>query len=426
MYSGLKLLLLILYNESIAQSFAPSSFQPGTGSDVLISRSTPINAHMPAWARPNQTASTAACRCYPGDTCWPSAHTWQAFNETIGGRLISTIPLGAPCHDDSFDTYDKVDCKALQDDWFSPELHARSPSSIMAPYFANNSCNPFLPRSSACIVGTYVSYTVNVSTAMDVTRAIWFATYFNIRIVIKNTGHDYNGKSTGAGAIGLWTHNLKGAQIIDYESVNYTGKAIKVDAGVQIEEAYAIASANDLAVVGAEVPTVGYAGGYTQGGGHSALSSKYGLAADQVLEWEVVDGQGRLITVNPWVNADLYWALCGGGGGTFAVVLSMTSKAYPDIPVTGASLAFTSVGVTQEQFYESIEAFHASLPDIVDAGAMTVSFFTNETFSLSPLTAPGLSTQEVENLLMPLIKQLTAYNISYGRVSSFPYGKQAR
>lgn len=43
------------------------------------------------------------------------------------------------------------------------------------------------------------------------------------------------------------------------------------------------------------------AGVYTQGGGHWALASKYGLAADQVLEWEVVDGQGQ-----PDSNMGLY------------------------------------------------------------------------------------------------------------------------
>lgn len=51
-------------------------------------------------------------------------------------------------------------------------------------------------------------------------------------------------------------------------------------AGVQGFEAYEAAHAKELAVVGGECPTVGIAGGYTQGGGHSALASKFGLAAD--------------------------------------------------------------------------------------------------------------------------------------------------
>ncbi|TGJ87544.1 hypothetical protein E0Z10_g1203 [Xylaria hypoxylon] len=266
----------------------------------------------PPWAQPKQKASSLKCRCYPGDNCWPSASVWDAFNETIGGRLIATTPLAAPCHDSTFGLYDAIECANLKAAWLTPDLHVKSPSSIMAPYFANNSCNPFLPEASPCTVGAYVSYSVNVSQPMDIARTLWFATYFNIRVVVKNTGHDYNGKSTGAGAISLWTHNLKKIKMIDYKSVNYTGKAIKVGAGVQVEEAYAAASAQGLTVVGGECPTVGYAGGYTQGGGHSALSSKHGLAADQVLEWEVVDGRGRLLQANPSVNPDLYWGALRG------------------------------------------------------------------------------------------------------------------
>ncbi|KAI2629002.1 FAD/FMN-containing isoamyl alcohol oxidase MreA [Xylaria nigripes] len=373
------------------------------------------------WARPAHSTSSLRCRCYPGDKCWPSDSVWNAFNETIGGRLIATTPLAAPCHDSTFGLYNATECAQLQASWFTPELHADSPSSIMSPYFANNSCNPFLPEAASCILGTYASFSVNISHPIDIIRTLWFANYFNIRVVIKNTGHDYSGKSTGAGAISLWTHNLKEIETIDYKSVSYTGKAIKVGAGVQMEEVYTAASAQGLLVVGAECPTVGYAGGYTQGGGHSTLSSKYGLAADQVLEWEVVDGRGRLLQASPFVNSDLYWALCGGGGGSFGVVVSMTSKAYQDIPVSGANISFTNAGISQDQFYDAVEVYLQSLPAIVDAGAVTVSFLSNETFAISPLTAPGLSSEQVYGLLSPLTTRLEKYNVSYDlNVNSFP------
>ncbi|KAI0389461.1 FAD/FMN-containing isoamyl alcohol oxidase MreA [Xylariaceae sp. FL0594] len=409
---------------SVIFSVALGSQSPDTNLDEdLCLRRTPslTSTSPPPWAQPNQTASTAACRCYPGDSCWPSIEIWDAFNKTIGGRLTSTVPLAAPCHEDAFGPYNATECAALQAEWFSPEIHLDSPSSIMNPYFANNSCNPFLPKAAPCIIGTYASYSVNVHEAMDIARTLWFATYFNIRVVVKNTGHDYNGKSTGAGAISLWTHNLKDIEFTDYVSAEYTGKAIKVAAGVETQEAFAAASAKNLAVVGGECPTVGYAGGYTQGGGHSALSSKYGLAADQVLEWEVVDGQGRLLKASRSVNPDLYWALSGGGGGTYGVVTSMTSKAYPDIPVTGATLSFSNAGISADRFYNLVEVFLASLPDIVDSGAMTVSFLTNEIFAISPLTAPGLSPDQVKLLLSPLTKQLEQYNVSYSyNVTLFP------
>ena len=138
----------------------------------------------------------------------------------------------------------------------------------------------------------------------------------------------YLGKSTGKGGLAIWTHNLKSIEFLDYKSKNYNGPAIKMGAGVQAFEAYYAANAKGLRIVGGFCPTVGLAGGYSQGGGHSMLASTYGLAADQTLEWEVVTADGELITASPAENSDLYWALSGGGGGTYGVVLSLTSKAH--------------------------------------------------------------------------------------------------
>lgn len=80
-----------------------------------------------------------------------------------------------------------------------------------------------------------------------------------------NTPDSYNGKSTGAGSLGLWTHNLKSVEILDYDSAQYSGKAMKMGAGIQGFEAATAAHDNELTIVGGECPSVGLAGGYTQG-----------------------------------------------------------------------------------------------------------------------------------------------------------------
>ena len=220
--------------------------------------------------------------------------------------------------------------------------------------------------------------------------------------------------------MGIWTHNLKSIEIIDYKGTTYAGPAIKMGAGVQAFEAYYAADARGLRVLGGECPTVGLAGGWTQGGGHSSLSSVYGLGADQALEWEVVTADGRLVVASPTENSDLYWALSGGGGGTYGVVLSLTSKAYKDGVVGGARLLFTSAGISQDTFWDAIGSWHASLPAMVDRGAMALFYFTNEFFSLIPLTLPGGSESEVTALLEPFIEDLRIHNISYSlNVTSF-------
>ena len=72
-----------------------------------------------------------------------------------------------------------------------------------------------------------------------------------MRLVIKNTGHDYLGKSTGAGALSIWTHNLKSLTFIsNYTTSWYSGKAFKVGAGVQVGEIYEAAQKNNVSVLG--------------------------------------------------------------------------------------------------------------------------------------------------------------------------------
>lgn len=168
-------------------------------------------------------------------------------------------------------------------------------SSVVAPFCFNRSCDPFTGISAQCVIETYIQHSIDVSTAADVSAGITFASNRNIRLVIRNTGHDYNGKSTGAVALSLWMRNLKDIEIKDWSDKHYTGKAIKMGAGVLGGEACIAADAEGLQAVSGECRSVGIAGGYTQGGGHSALSSRHGMAADQTLEWDVVTGTGEYL-----------------------------------------------------------------------------------------------------------------------------------
>jgi hypothetical protein len=64
-------------------------------------------------------------------------------------------------------------------------------SGFMAAYQQNASCNPFTPRDSPCNQGNYVEYAIEVQEVSDVAAGVKFAQENNVRIVIKNTGHEY-------------------------------------------------------------------------------------------------------------------------------------------------------------------------------------------------------------------------------------------
>ena len=60
----------------------------------------------------------------------------------------------------------------------------------MQAYFANQSCDPFTSESSACLLGNYVRYAINVSTVDDVITGVNFASEYDVRLVVRNTGHE--------------------------------------------------------------------------------------------------------------------------------------------------------------------------------------------------------------------------------------------
>lgn len=368
------------------------------------------------------------CRSIPGDEAWPTREDWRLLNQTVDGKLVATIPIAAVCHhsastDDigEHSTFDQEACDALRSEWFWPKTHLASASSAMAYQFTNDSCNPFLDPDAPCGLGYLPAYTVNATTPADLQAAVNFAQRHNIRLVIRNTGHDYLGKSTGAHSLAVWTLHMKDMSLIpeyQHPGSSYQGPAIKLGAGVEGLEAYTFANSHGLMVVGGNCPNVGITGGFTQGGGISILSSKFGLAADQVLSWEVVTAAGELVTADPTENADLFWALRGGGGGTFGIVVSMTVKAFPDTFFSSAHLTLPNDGTNTDAIYSAISTFFQSLPSLVDAGAWVVWVAAPFGFMVMPAMAAGLHPSELDALFQPTLSKMDDLGLAYTYAST--------
>jgi FAD/FMN-containing dehydrogenase len=117
----------------------------------------------------------------------------------------------------------------------------------------------------------------------------------NLRLVIKNTGHDLLGRSSAPESLQIWTHKLKDMTFIDNflpegldGGMNGYGPAVTIGAGVQLRELYETVGAKGLLVATGLANTVGAAGGHIQGGGHSPLGTWKGMASDNALEFKVV------------------------------------------------------------------------------------------------------------------------------------------
>ncbi|KAJ7347092.1 FAD-binding domain-containing protein [Mycena albidolilacea] len=300
-----------------------------------------------------------------------SQAAWDALNKTVNGQLYTAIPFARPCFQSSSlaGTFDEAACQSVQANY----LNATVRSNTFATYMASQSetcsatgaqcyldwqnvTNPAAVSSSeTCSQGSVSTHYIDVKKASDVQAAFQFSSKTGVPLVIKNTGHDYAGRSSLANSLGLWSHNLKSKTFNAKFTpqgcpAKTTFPAATIGAGVQTAELYEYADQQGITIPGGACVSVGIAGGYLQGGGHSWLSNIYGLAVDRVLEFEVVTPTGQHLFANACQNTDLYFALRGGGGGTFGFVLSATMKALPKASYISVEVTYTSTPDTLKTF----------------------------------------------------------------------------
>lgn len=363
-------------------------------------------------ARTRRVRKSLRCKTMPGDTLYPSKVVWGLFDLLLGGALEKIVPIGSPCYKNSqYNNYNAERCAQLVKNFDAEEIYYEDNGALMNPLYYGMTCP--IPASGdfatgTCTQGGYSEYAVKVSNVAQIQLAINLARSLNLRLVVRNTGHDYNGRSVGKGALSIWTHGLKEIQYIqNYKSATYSGPVFKVGAGVQGFELYQAADKYGVSAIAGICPTVGIFGGYSAGGGHSPLMQLFGVGSDQVVSLEVVTANGRFVTATPEVNKDLYWAMLGGGGGTFGVVSSAIVKVHRKVPVTTSSWTImTSETVTAAKFWEAFRFFYDNFPTYNKA--KTYSYFSimklapgTYMWTMNPFFATEKTVEEYEALIKP-------------------------
>jgi len=125
----------------------------------------------------------------------------------------------------------------------------------MSPLYQGLTCLPTTNPNDTCTLGGYPFYAVNATNVKQVQLAVNFARNIGIRFVIRNTGHDFAGKSGGAGSLSVWTHYLNDIQYIpEYvdNAIKYFGPAFKAGSGVIARDINRAAFEKGLAVFGGE------------------------------------------------------------------------------------------------------------------------------------------------------------------------------
>lgn len=166
----------------------------------------------------------------------------------------------------------------------------------------------------------------------DVVATVDAARAAGLRVAPQSTGHSASPLGDLAGTVLLRLDALNGVH------VDPARQTVRAEGGARWQDVATPAGEHGLAALAGSSPGVGVAG-YTLGGGVSWMARSHGLAVNHVTALDVVTADGRLRTVGPDSDPDLFWALRGGGGG-FGIVTALEFRLFSITEVYAGTLFF--------------------------------------------------------------------------------------
>ena len=166
----------------------------------------------------------------------------------------------------------------------------------------------------------------------DVIACVNFARDNGLDLAVRGGGHSAPGFGTCEGGLVVDLADRKGIR------VDPDARTARAETGCTWGDFNHATHAFGLATTGGVVSTTGIAG-LTLGGGIGYLARKYGLSCDNLISADVVTADGRFLTASEKDNADLFWAL-RGGGGNFGVVTSLEYRLHPVDMVYGGPIIY--------------------------------------------------------------------------------------
>lgn len=200
---------------------------------------------------------------------------------------------------------------------------------------------------------------VRCASVSDVQRAVRFARAHDLRLSVRGGGHSAPGYGTNDGGLVVDLSPLKGIR------VDARARTAGVEGGVVWREFDEATQVHGLATTGGTVSNTGVAG-LTLGGGLGWLMGKHGLAVDNLLAADVVTADGELRRASAEDDADLFWAV-RGGGGNFGIVTNAEFRLHAVAEVLGGLVLYPLEQARDVlRFYRE---FCSTLPDEAEAYA---------------------------------------------------------
>jgi FAD/FMN-containing dehydrogenase len=247
------------------------------------------------------------------------------------------------------------------------------------------------------------------SSVADVQNAVRWARQQGIPLCARSGGHSYEALSTRDDALVI---DVGGLTEVAVDPAR--GEAI-VGAGTRMLDLYRRLWDFGMTLPGGTCPGIGIAG-LTLGGGIGFLSRQLGLTCDTLLAVDLVDANGDILRASEDDNADLFWALRGGGGGNFGIATAFTFRLHPIGEVTTCSLTWPWGDIA-----EVIDAWQHWAPSADDrltvalglpspaAGIISATgLFTGSPVELDALIAPLLAVGSPDPAAIQTLPYLTA------------------
>ena len=353
---------------------------------------TGLTALLPLWPRP-LLAGGSFRRRRPSDADWPSKAAWKRLDDEVEGNLIPVeFPLQA-CIQDA----DSAACKNLL-------------ANIKNPYFVGD--QPGLTQTLGWVDAWFTKpsvFAVEARNANHIAAAVRFGRENNLRLVVKGGGHSYLGTSNAPDSLLIWTRRMHDITMNEkFVPQGCEGKvapqrSVTCGSGTVWMQAYdAVTTKAGAYVQGGGCTTVGVAG-LVQSGGFGSFSKHYGTAASGLLEAEVVTADGKIRIANAGSNPDLFWALKGGGGGTFGVVSKLTLR-LRELPEFWGGAIFRVKASSDDAFRKLLLYFIGFYRDSLfnDHWGEQAHISGNNTLDIN-MVSHGLSTEEAKKIWQPFL-----------------------
>lgn len=348
-------------------------------------------------------ANSTHRRVRPGDASWPTASSWEKLKQKVGGNLIPVqFPL-AECQG----TSDSASCQDVFKNLDNPYYIGDQPGLTQTLGWAD----AWITKPSV--------YAVAARNADDIAAAVNFAREHRLRLVVKGGGHSYQGTSNATDSLLVWTRHMNDITIHDAfvpqgcAHKQASQPAITLGAGAIWMHAYDAATTKARRYVqGGGCTTVGVAG-LIQSGGFGSFSKHYGLAAAGLLEAEVVTADGKICAANPCTNSDLFWALKGGGGGSFGVISRVTLLLH-ELPDFMGGAIFTIKASSDDAFRRLLHRFFDLYRTSLFNDQWGEQAHVNPDNSLAiSMVSHGLDTLQARRIWQPFLDWVTGSPDAY-------------